>query len=386
MSFMYRAKWCVCVLLLCFLITGCGEQKNTSEVLLYQDDSVDSEGEQYKTVTVKKSTYKETVSGNGKLFYTTKNNVSIDDENAYLDKLCVKNGQKVKKGDVLAIYHLQNSKASLRKKKLLLDKAKSEYEAQLKSKQSEVLAKKKSLATITGQSEINLAKIELKRLQNEYKSLVNSGRDVRQQEKDYNTLVRKQKKAYLKSDFSGTAVKVTTVNEWQGTAVSGEKIMMIRDESDFLVQVNTENGGLRYNMTVNINLGPSPDKIKYRLKGRVISTDNLYSGGGDEEGEQTTLIKLSEKDMKKYSFEKYNIYVKGVTLRIKNALLVDADAVYGEAENEDVKLFVYLLEDGKLHKRYIVSNYRQPKYFLVNQGVEEGQTLAVVSNQKGEVK
>ena len=84
--------------------------------------------------------------------------------------------------------------------------------------------------------------------------------------------------------------------------------------------------------------------------------------------------------MAKYPFDKYNIYVTGVTLRIENALLVDSEAVYEETQENDVKLFVYLLEEGKLHKRYIVSNYKQDKYYLVNQGLEEGQTLAVIRN------
>ncbi len=53
-------------------------------------------------------------------------------------------------------------------------------------------------------------------------------------------------------------------------------------------------------------------------------------------------------------------------------LLVDADAVYEETENEEIKNFVYLVENGKLHKRYIVSNYKQEKTYLVNQGLEEG--------------
>ena len=84
--------------------------------------------------------------------------------------------------------------------------------------------------------------------------------------------------------------------------------------------------------------------------------------------------------MKKYSFKKYNIFVSGVMLKIENALLVEKKAVYEEVEDDYVKLFVYLLENGKLHKRYIVSNYKQDKYYLVNQGLEEGQVLAVIPN------
>ena len=219
-------------------------------------------------------------------------------------------------------------------------------------------------------------------LKNEYKKLVSSGKDVRKQEQEYKTLLRKQKKAVLKSAYTGTVVNATTVNEWEETTIAGEKLMTIRDESDFLIQVQTDTGGLRYHMTVDIALGSTTENIKYRLKGRVISTDNLYSSGSSDEEESsvTTLVKVSQKDMAKYPFDKYNIYVTGVTLRIENALLVDSEAVYEETQENDVKLFVYLLEEGKLHKRYIVSNYKQDKYYLVNQGLEEGQTLAVIRN------
>ena len=92
------------------------------------------------------------------------------------------------------------------------------------------------------------------------------------------------------------------------------------------------------------------------------------------------MIRISRKDREKYDFSKYNIYVTGTSLKIENALLIDADAVNEETENEEeVKYFVYVVEKGNLHKRYIVSNYKQEKTYLVNQGLEEGQTLAIVS-------
>ena len=141
-------------------------------------------------------------------------------------------------------------------------------------------------------------------------------------------------------------------------------------------------------MTVDVGLGATLDSIKYHLKGKVISTDNLQQDlqdGNDNGGEQQNesggaqLIRLSKKDRESYQFSKYNIYITGVSLKIEDALLVDADAVYEETENEEIKNFVYLVENGKLHKRYIVSNYKQEKTYLVNQGLEEGQTLAIIS-------
>lgn len=378
---MFRIKRIAAILSCCLLLTACGEKSGGSEVLLYQGGEEEKEKTSYEEVKVKKGTYKETISGLGQLYYTTEDIVSLDDENAYLDKILVKNHQKVSKGDVLAYYHIRTSKASLQKKKLILEQDKSKYEAELRSKQSEILAKEKSIRSLTGEAEKKIARIELERMRSEYKSLVQSGKDVRKQEKEYNTLVRKQKRAVLKSPYSGTVVDATSVGEWADTVVTGEKLMTIRDESDFLIEVKTDKGGYRYNMTVDVALGTTTENIAHHLKGRVISTTNLTSASTeDDEAGADTLVRISREDMKKYSFKKYNIFVSGVMLKIENALLVEKKAVYEEVEDDYVKLFVYLLENGKLHKRYIVSNYKQDKYYLVNQGLEEGQVLAVIPN------
>jgi len=214
--------------------------------------------------------------------------------------------------------------------------------------------------------------------------LQKQGKSIQKKEKDYNDLVQKRKSATLTSPYSGTVAEIT---DSIGDEASGENIMLIRDKKDFLLSAE-DASGLRYNMTVDVGLGATLDSIKYHLKGKVISTDNLQQDlqdGNDNDGEQQNesggaqLIRLSKKDRESYQFSKYNIYITGVSLKIEDALLVDADAVYEETENEEIKNFVYLVENGKLHKRYIVSNYKQEKTYLVNQGLEEGQTLAIVS-------
>lgn len=386
---MYRIKWTALLFALCFLLCSCGEQAEKSEVMLYKGDDASKQEEKFKTTKVKKGVYEEKISAVGKLYYTDENVVTIDEEDVYLDKICVKGGQKVKKGDVIAIYHIETSKASLRKKKLLMEQARTEYDSNVKSKQSEVLAKEKSIQSLTKESEKRIARIELKQMKSEYRQLLKSGADIRKQEKDYAELVRKQKKTNLKSKYSGTVVSPKGAAEFEGESASGEELMKIRNEDKFLVSVEDEKGGLRYNMTVDIGLGTSSEEIQHRIKGKVISTSNLLdSGGGEEESDDsgsegesgggTRLIKISKSDMRKYNFKKYNLFVTGVTLQIENSLIVDAEAVNEETEKDDVKRYVLLVENGKLHKRYITSNYQQEKYYLVNQGVEEGQTLAII--------
>lgn len=385
---MYKVKFTALLLIGCMLLCSCGEKKNTSEVLLYQDEGASEKEDEFKTTKVKRGVYEEKVSEVGELYYTDENVVTIDEEDAYIDKICVKHNQKVKKGDVVAIYHIETSEASLKKKKLQIEQARTQYDSGLRSKQSEVLAKEKSIKSLTSEAEKRIARIELKQMRNEYKQMVKEGSEIRKQEKDYQELLRKQKKTNLKAKFSGRVIEPANADQFSDEPASGEVLMKIRNEDEFLISVKDELGKLRYNMKVDIGLGTTSEEIKYRLKGKVISTTNLREGdSGMEETELTEgeggsgnsqLIKVSKSDMKKYAFKKYNLFVTGVTLRIKDALLVDAEAVNEKVENDNVKLFVYLVENGKLHQRYITSNYKQDKLYLVNQGVEEGQTLAIM--------
>lgn len=380
---MCRIKWLAMFLACSLLFTGCGGEEKKAKVMLYQGKEEESEEQHYKTTKVRRDTYEEKISSTAELVYQNEKVVSISDSNAHIDKFCVKNGQKVKKGDALAIYHVKVSETSMQKKKLELEQAKSEYDSSLKSKRNEVLQQERSLKTLTDETEKKLARLQLKRLRAEYKETEARGKEIRQQEKKYNDLVSKRKGVTLRSKYAGTVAEIMDLSD---ESVTGETIMLIRDKKDFLLSAE-DAAGMRYNMTVDIGLGSTLDNIKYHIKGKVISTDNLQNagqpGGDANQGgmmeDSSQLIRISKKDREKYDFSKYNIYVTGVSLKIKDALIIDADAVNEETENEDTKYFVYLVENGKLHKRYIVSNYKQEKIYLVNQGLEEGQTLAILS-------
>lgn len=377
---MCRIKWLAMFLACGLLLTACGEQEQKSKVMLYQGDKEKKEELHYKTTKVRRDTYEEKISSTAELVYQNEKSVVINDSHAIVDKICVKNGQKVQKGDTLAIYHVKISNTSMQKKKLEMEQAKSEYDSNLKSKRNEVLQQERSLKTLTDETEKKLAALQLKKLRSEYKDLAAKGKDIRKQESDYRELESKRKSATLKSKYSGT---VAEIMELSGESVTGETLMVIRDKKDFLLSAE-DGAGMRYNMTVDIGLGNTLDNIKYHLKGKVISTDNLQqSADAENMGEameaSAQLIRISKSDREKYDFSKYNIYVTGTSLKIEDALIIDADAVNEETENEQVKNFVYVVENGTLHKRYIVSNYKQEKIYLVNQGLEEGQTLAILS-------
>lgn len=382
---MYRIKRMAIFLVCAFLLTACKEEQPKSEVLLYKAEKNGKQKEHYKTTTVKKDTYEEKITTTGSLYYQDEKAVAINESRAYLDKICVKDNQKVKKGDTLAIYHVKYSDTTMQKKKLEVEQARAEYDSNLKSKRNEVLEKQRSIKNLTNASEKKIAKIQLQHLQQEYTDMKKKAKAIEKQEKDYQELLQKRKRAVLVSKYDGTAGEVVSAGEYKGNTVTGDTLMVIRDEKNFLIQAE-DGEGMRYNMTVTIGLGSTSDDIVHRIKGKVISTENLFDvdvqQNEDSENNMDTsaqLIQISEADRKKYAFDKYNLFISGSRLKVQDALIVDASAVYEEEKNDETKLYVYVVEKEKLHKRYIVSNYRQEKYFLVNQGLQEGQTLAILS-------
>ena len=382
---MYRIKRMAIFLVCAFLLTACKEEQPKSEVLLYKAEKNGKQKEHYKTTTVKKDTYEEKITTTGSLYYQDEKAVAINESRAYLDKICVKDNQKVKKGDTLAIYHVKYSDTTMQKKKLEVEQARAEYDSNLKSKRNEVLEKQRSIKNLTNASEKKIAKIQLQHLQQEYTDMKKKAKAIEKQEKDYQELLQKRKRAVLVSKYDGTAGEVVSAGEYKGNTVTGDTLMVIRDEKNFLIQAE-DGEGMRYNMTVTIGLGSTSDDIVHRIKGKVISTENLFDvdvqQNEDSENNMDTsaqLIQISEADRKKYAFDKYKLFISGSRLKVEDALIVDASAVYEEEKNDETKLYVYVVEKEKLHKRYIVSNYRQEKYFLVNQGLQEGQTLAILS-------
>ena len=115
------------------------------------------------------------------------------------------------------------------------------------------------------------------------------------------------------------------------------------------------------------------------MTGKVVTASDLTdAGSADQDANNTIYIDVSDADKKKYDFRTNNIYIHAVSFEVKDALMVDARAVGSESVGFTNRSVVWVLENGNLHKRFIVSNYNNEKDYLVSQGLSEGQTLAIV--------
>lgn len=370
------------------LLGGCGgQQSQTGEVLLYEEpvsgsavsgSSIRAAEEEFETTTVKKTTYKEEFSGTAEMEYTDTEVVYIDDEDAVLDSVKVKKFQRVKKGDVLAVYHVETSKTKLEKQKLLVDQARANYESGLSNLNSALSQAEQEWKMLTKKAEKNLKSLEIKKMKKEIETYKKGEKEVIEQEKEYAKLIRKQKKTKLLAKRSGivTATGAAYVGE---DIDSSSKIVELRNNDEWILRVEDPESKLRYNMDVSVRLGKSVRDYDHEIKGKVITASDITGvEETDEEGESIVYIEISEADKEKYDFEKNNVYIHAVSFEVKDALVVDAEAVYSESVDISNRLYVMVVEEGKLHKRFIVSNYKTEKEYLVEQGVSENQTLAIL--------
>lgn len=405
-----------CLLFLSVLcLTACSGQEKKAEVLLYeaQDDETVSGSavsggsvivgeDEIKTATVRRTTYKEEFADMAEIEYLDTESLYIIEENAVLDAVKVKPGQSVKKGDVLAVYHVETSETSLKKLKLLTEQARADYEMELSGLKRTLSGMKEELGRMKSKSEKRVKQLEIKKMQKQIDAYKKGEKEVTDQEKEYAKLLRMQNGANLVAKRSGiiTDTAKSSVGEDIDSSI---KIIEMRRNNKWVLRVSDPDSKLSYNMEVSVRLGKSVDDYREEVKGRVITAKNLTEiksdgmdggmMGGDFDGDMDVdmdgdesgtgdggdvYIEIRDQDKKKYDFENQNIYVYAVTFSVENALVTDVNAIYSEAVDISNRLYVLVLENGKLHKRFIVCNYMTEKEVLIDQGVFEGQTLAVM--------
>lgn len=384
---MWKDKLVVAGLITAFLLTGCGTQEKakSGKVLLYKGDNKQSTETEYETCKVEKKDFTDEVTESAELEYTTQKSITMDVGNAILDEIKIKEGSHVKKGQVVATYTVDVDESDLEKQKLQLESERKTFNAQLKVKTNQLREAKRQLDAMKSGSEKSMMRIEYKKQEKELSQFKSSEASLKQKEKDYAELVADSNKTQLRSDVSGVVTSLGEASEGEPIE-AGTVIATLKNSGNFVIKAENSAGALRYNMEVDVWLGGDRNTIRYKMKGKIVSADNLLatnnteattSGGGEgEENNNGAYVKVSSADKAKYDFEKNNVYIHYATKQIDDALVVDNEAVYSEADGENTKLYVYVVQNENLHKRYVVSTFSNDKVTLIDQGVEEGQTLA----------
>lgn len=374
------SKTIVACSLVCILLCSCGETKNTSQAYLDTSNTqTTNEDTNYKTSVVKKGDFATTYYKNGEISYNDLTQITSPVTNAYFKRFKVAVGDKVSKGDVIAIIEPDYDETQMEKQKLELSRAKKQYTAGLEQKKSAVTQAEHNLSFLKKKSlDYVKQEIEVKRLKKELAQYIETEEQVKALQDAYDLQIAESKKTKVKANCSGIVASLGSSDSelTEDTFISsGQVIATVRTSNDFILTVPDEEQALRFNMKVKISLGSDRSSLTDTLTGRVFSAGNLSNS--QDNTTQVAKINVSKADRAKYDFEQNNIFIEYDTMRMKDVLLVETQAVQIEKLDDTEKYFVYALEDGKMHKRYIVSDFSNDDYYLVEQGVTEGETLVI---------
>lgn len=348
-------------LMAALFLTACGKEEEKENLL--QDELLMAQSPNYKTVAVECGEYVKSITGTASELYLVTAELSWDGDNAYYQEIPVRRGQKVKEGDVLAIFNIDSSQVTLEDVKLQLTRAEEDYAEGSTNRQIDIANAQKSAEKLEGY-ERELADLKIEKQQIEYEQYVyQSERNIARLKERLTELTKEMENTTLVAPFDGVIESVVAYN--RGDKVTAGKVLITMYSTDLLVlKADSNVSNLRYNMDVDITISYRKEEKSYT--GKVIASPEILPDSVDSE---LAVIEVSEE----IPAEELNgsIRFRCNTEEIQGALMVDRSAV----KKENGKSYVYVLQDDTVQKRFVATGPYNNDKIVILDGLTEGQLL-----------
>ncbi len=241
-----------------------GEEIYVEEVLKTADQNAD---------TVKKNGYTEEKTGSAEVVYLEYKNLAWDNGQDSIREILVRKGQKVKAGEVLAVFDVSEKKSELEALKLQL-KRKQEDLLKESEKRKMAIEKAKEYAIYHYKyRELDIENFKIAKQQAQYEQYVyEAEKEIAKLQEQLSKLQDKQKKNQITAPFDGVIDWVAGYNPGD-PAVAGSPLIRMYSIEYPVFEAAEVSDGLRYNMEVDVEISFGNKKESY--KGRVISTQAI---------------------------------------------------------------------------------------------------------------
>ncbi len=296
----------------------------------------------------------------GTLVYPQRQDLYFDGQGARVDTILVENGQEVKEGDVLATFTVESSEADLKEKRLSVEQAKRSFNQGVEDREEEIKLQKEIAASGNEKETLKLeelqAALELYKLQNQ--------ETIDQLQEELETMENAAEKNTLLAPFDGVVDSMNGELRKGVSVNSGTQIMSVYSQSPVYIAVEDSSHSLRMGMEVTVTAGRNNDRMEYT--GRVAAAPEALP---PSMGANTYYIEAKDAPL--------DILELTPTVSAEIAFAEDVVVVSRKAvTTEDGKSYVRILEDGAIHKRYVVIGWDDLKTNIwIAKGVEPGQTL-----------
>ena len=360
---MSKNKWTpVLLITICLCIAGCGRMDVEDTKVSYQ--MIPSEKVNYKTVTVEYGNYVETDGSSVSVMYPVEAKVFWKENNACIREICVKRGDQVKEGDVLAVLAIDDQEVDLTEVKLALLRAQEALERERQERQAEIAKAVEDSVTayeynkVVAELKIEKQKVLLEEF--EYQA----GLEIERLKEEQERLEAIIAESVLTAPFDGVINFVENCDPGD-RVVPGQVLITLYSSDKFFLQADNELlDGLRYNNDVIIETGNKKNRQMYN--GRVVSSPNILP---IELRQEYVLIAVEEGVSSDIFTDSASQLYESISLQ--NVMVVDGSAV----QKEENKFYVLVLEDGIVRKRYVKVGAKKGKLAWILEGLEEGQTL-----------
>lgn len=404
---MYKNKYiktflCLSLCLSCIL-SGCGSNKKSEskkqnrEDYLYTGTEDDKTEEEYKTTVVTKGDFEASVFANGTIQYLDQSTIKMDVNNAIFGEFTVGVGDKVKVGDVVAKYAVEEDEVYVTQQTMTVEQAESEYASNLKTKKAAISEQEYKISLMPTGADKEIAKSQLEKMKMDYSEFLKTEETVKQQRTDLNDYLAEIKKTKVVSDVEGEVISLAEVSAGD-TLGGGTALVTVAKKKKFLIEIPNEDGAAKYNMDVSVMLGSDSNSIDVTMKGKVVYASNIFTPD-----KQTDTALVAVIDPPEDANWKKNIFVEYPTKSAKNVLLVPENAIFTESEGVegttedgqqstadailnsmhmngevgDQKLYVMILKDGITKKRYVTAAGKNSDVYWILDGVQEGDTVVL---------
>ncbi len=367
--------------------------KNAVEIIsgLSEGDEVycqatDIPGSEYSLVTIKRSQLDISKRyDTAKTAYTMVSQVVNTVDGARVKEVCVKNGNEVKAGDLIAVLDAGNGNSAILDNSVELAALKRSYDYEMALYQEELdkLSDRKQdmiQNETTGTSaykklNLEIRTLELKMERETLDFQYESGRLNR----SYAQNVKENGEISLRAKRDGVVKELASLSE--GYALDKNTLVCkIVDPSFACVKLFTNGVKVPVGSKVSIVKGSKDEE----LTGTVVASfpeaeGTIYESGYylNEKSSQTsdaTYIRLEDG----VDYDRLGSFgVKVSVWDVDNAIVIDKDCVYTQGDSKTGKRYVWVSEDGNLSKRYVTVGYLDSDVAWIVQGLSEGEQIVL---------
>lgn len=388
-----KFAFAVIVCLALVQLTACGkakteednEKENKAETedfeYLYHDalkgevlnkEEKESVQKEYKVIVDK---FKSGIAEIGEIVYEDLEYEAIMADEAENVEFLVEEGDKVKKGDVLVTYDVVNNEIEIAEFTRDVERMEKEYSAGYDSKKAEINMAEHELKKLTDKTDIEIKKLELKKLKNSLDKYTETRETVLNARKELNQRIEDNKASQVVADRDGYVI---AINKKDGNYYKNDNVVTISKKQKYHIEVEAHEDvtGLKYGSDVDIRVEGGMNGKDVTMKGKVIAAPNILNADYTYNPARVEII--DEPEGVDWS-KPIKVLYEGIN--IDDALLVPVDAVMTEKSNGgtyiDETEYVYISKDGVIYKSYLNIIDKNNEYYRVCDGVSEGDTLVL---------